>query len=126
MTHEIHKEELLYLHVHGLQAQAPETLNEAMAQAISSMRRSVYAESARELSEAEAEVLRSGGAVLEEQPGPDPMKDLPPKARHYRLGAAFGESIFEAVITPRPGLRFAMSAPPRVDSTITSQVKTDS
>lgn len=40
-----------------------------------SLRRSLYTESTGELSKAEAEVLRSGGAVLEEQPGPDPMAE---------------------------------------------------
>lgn len=75
MTDGMQKEELLYLQVHGLRAQAPEALNEAMAQAIRTMRRSLYAESSGELSEAEAEVLRSGGAVLEEQLGPDPMAE---------------------------------------------------
>ena len=75
MANELRKEELLYLQVHGLRVQAPEALNQAMEQAISAMRLGLYAESAGELSEAEAEVLRSGGAVLEEQPGPDPMAE---------------------------------------------------
>ena len=75
MTSERQKEERLYLQVHGLRAQAPQALNKMLVQAISTMRRGLYAESVGELSAAEAEVLRSGGAVLEEQPGSDPMAD---------------------------------------------------
>lgn len=75
MASESRREELLYLQVHGLRAQPPEALNEAMERAISTMRRGLYSESAGELTAAEADVLRSGGAVLEEQPGPDPMAE---------------------------------------------------
>ncbi|MGI9305397.1 MAG: hypothetical protein ACR2RB_22250 [Gammaproteobacteria bacterium] len=75
MATEVQKEALHYFQMHGLKAQPPEALNEAMVRAIGTMRRSLYAESAGELTQAEASVLRSGGAVLEEQPGPDPMAD---------------------------------------------------
>lgn len=75
MTSELNKEQLHYFQMHGLKAQPPEALNDAMVRAINTMHRSLYAESAGELTEDEADVLRSGGAVLEEQLGPDPMAE---------------------------------------------------
>lgn len=75
MTGELKKEELRYFQMHGLKAQPPEALNDAMVRAINTMRRNLYTESAGELTQAEANVLRSGGGVLEEQAGPDPMAD---------------------------------------------------
>ena len=73
MTRKAKKEAAHYFQVHGLKVQPPEALNDAMVQAIETMRRGLYAESAGELTKAEADVLHSGGAILEEQPGPDPM-----------------------------------------------------
>ncbi len=75
MTSERIKAEDRYFQMHGLKAQPPEALNDAMVRAINTMHRSLYVESAGELTQADAGVLRSGGAVLEEQSGPDPMAD---------------------------------------------------
>lgn len=73
MADEALNEDVRYFNVHGLKAAPPAELNEALVQAINSMHRTLYAESAGELTAAEAAVLRDGGLVLEEQPGPDPL-----------------------------------------------------
>ena len=63
-----------FFQMYGLKAQPPATLNEALAKAIQSMHRSVYAESARELTAAEREVLEESGVDLDEHAElPDPM-----------------------------------------------------
>jgi hypothetical protein len=68
------RDEQYFFQLHGLKAEAPATLNKAMAQAIRSMRQSVYSESARELTAAELEVLEASGADAHEHvEQPDPM-----------------------------------------------------
>jgi hypothetical protein len=63
-----------FFQLHGLKADTPASLNKALAQAIRSMRRSVYSDSARELTAAELEVLKASGADPHEQADlPDPM-----------------------------------------------------
>jgi hypothetical protein len=63
-----------FFQLHGLKVEAPATLNKAMAVAIRSMRKSVYSESARELTAAELEVLEASGADTHEHADlPDPM-----------------------------------------------------
>ena len=63
------KDTRLYFQAHGLTAQAPERLNQALALAIGRMRASVYSESATELTAAESAVLQEGGFDLSEHPG---------------------------------------------------------
>lgn len=68
------RDEQYFFQLHGLKAEAPATLNRALTQAIRSMRRSVYSESAREMSAAELEVLEGSGADAREHADlPDPM-----------------------------------------------------
>ncbi|HEX9698477.1 MAG TPA: helix-turn-helix domain-containing protein [Acidobacteriota bacterium] len=68
------RDEQYFFQLHGLKAEAPATLNKAMAQAIRSMRPSVYSESAREITAAELEVLEASGADTHEHADlPDPM-----------------------------------------------------
>jgi excisionase family DNA binding protein len=68
------RDEQYFFQLYGLKAEAPATLNKAMAQAIRSMRRSVYSDSARELTAAELEVLEASGAESQEHGDlPDPM-----------------------------------------------------
>lgn len=63
-----------FFQMYGLNAQPPATLNKALAQAIQSMHRSVYAESARELTAAELEVLKESEVDVDEHAElPDPM-----------------------------------------------------
>jgi excisionase family DNA binding protein len=70
------RDEQYFFQLYGLKAEAPATLNKALTQAIRSMQRSVYSESARELTTAELEVLESSGADTHEHPDlPDPMGD---------------------------------------------------
>ena len=66
-----------FFQMYGLNAQPPAALNAALAQAIQSMRRSVYAESAGELTEAELKVLEASGVDVNEHPElPDPLLDF--------------------------------------------------
>lgn len=68
------RDEQYFFQLYGLKAEAPATLNKAMAQAIRSMQRSVYSESARELTAAELEVLEASGAdAREHRDLADPM-----------------------------------------------------
>jgi excisionase family DNA binding protein len=68
------RDEQYFFQLYGLKAEAPATLNKALTQAIKSMQRSVYSESARELTAAELEVLESSGADTHEHSGlSDPM-----------------------------------------------------
>ena len=70
------RDERYFFQLYGLKAEAPATLNKAMVQAIRSMQRSVYSESARELTAAELKVLEGSGADTREHADlPDPMGD---------------------------------------------------
>jgi hypothetical protein len=69
------KNDALYLQAHGLTVAAPETLNKALALAIDQMHRSLYGESASELTAAEASVLQAGGFDLNESTDTDPLAD---------------------------------------------------
>jgi hypothetical protein len=69
------KNDVLYLQAHGLAVTAPETLNRALALAIDQMHRSLYGESATELTAAEASVLQTGGFDLNESTDNDPLAD---------------------------------------------------
>lgn len=66
---EMARDERYFFQLHGLKAEAPATLNKALTQAIRSMRRSVYSESAREMTAAELEVLEASGADTRERTG---------------------------------------------------------
>lgn len=63
---EIARDDRYFFQMYGLKAQPPATLNKALAQAIQSMHRSVYGESARELTTAELEVLKEAGVDVDE------------------------------------------------------------
>ena len=63
---EIARDDRYFFQMYGLKAQPPATLNKALAQAIQSMHRSVYGESARELTTAELEVLKEAGVDVNE------------------------------------------------------------
>ena len=68
------RDDQYFFQLYGLKAEAPATLNKALTQAIRSMQRSVYSESARELTAAELEVLEASGADTHEHADlPDPM-----------------------------------------------------
>lgn len=75
MTETALTEDRLYLQTHGFRCR-PAELNAALAKVIDTMPETLYGESARELTAAEAEVARSGGLVLEEQDGPDPLAQM--------------------------------------------------
>ena len=64
----------LYFQMHGLTAQAPEALNEALRRAIESMHRTLYAPSRYELTPSELALLDRAGVDGEEYPDrEDPM-----------------------------------------------------
>lgn len=65
----------LYFQAHGLMAVAPETLNKALALAIDQMHMSLYGESARELTSADANVLQAGGFDIKESANSDPLAE---------------------------------------------------
>lgn len=66
-----------FFQMYGLNAQPPVALNAALAQAIRSLRRSIYAESAGELTEAELKVLEESGVDVKEHPElPDPLLEF--------------------------------------------------
>lgn len=68
------EEDRRFFQVHGLEVQPPGQLNEALVQAIEQMHRSLYGESASELTQAESQMLESAGVDLREHPNePDPM-----------------------------------------------------
>jgi hypothetical protein len=69
------QEDRLYLQTHGFRCR-PVELNAALVKVIDTMPQTLYGESARELTTAEAEVARSGGLVLEEQDGADPLAQM--------------------------------------------------
>lgn len=70
----IARDDRYFFQMYGLKAQPPATLNKALTQAIQSMHRSVYAESAHELTAAELEVLEESGVDVDEHAElPDPM-----------------------------------------------------
>ena len=75
MTEKAQQEDRLYLQTHGFRCR-PVELNAALVKVIDTMPQTLYGESARELTAAEAEVARSGGLVLEEQDGPDPLAQM--------------------------------------------------
>ena len=64
-----------YIEARGLRPVSPKALNDALRLALDSMPVSFYGETTRELTAAEQAVLRRGGLVLEEQPGPDPLAE---------------------------------------------------
>ena len=66
--------EALYFQMYGLNAQAPEALNDALRRAIESMHRTLYAPSRDELTPSELELLGRAGVDVEESPlRADPM-----------------------------------------------------
>ena len=66
--------EALYFQMYGLNAQAPEALNDALRRAIESMHRTLYAPSRDELTPSELELLGRAGVDVEESPlHADPM-----------------------------------------------------
>ena len=66
--------EALFFQMYGLNAQAPEALNEALQRAIESMHRTLYAPSRDELTPSELELLEQVGVEVEESPRrADPM-----------------------------------------------------
>mgnify|MGYP000051836510 CR=1 FL=1 len=67
--------DVLYLQAHGLAVAAPEKLNKELALAIDQMHRSLYGESATELTAAEASVLQAGGFDLKESANNDPLAE---------------------------------------------------
>lgn len=74
MAEEAITEQDLYFQMHGLTAQPPNELNAALTDAISQMQRTLYGESAGELTVAEIEVLEECGMDLKEHPDqPDPL-----------------------------------------------------
>jgi excisionase family DNA binding protein len=71
---EMARDEQYFFQLYGLKAEPPAKLNRALTQAIQTMHRSVYSESARELTAAELEVLGAAGADAHEHTDlPDPM-----------------------------------------------------
>lgn len=71
---EVAQDDRYFFQMHGLKAEPPARLDKALAQAIQSLERSIYAESARELTPVELEVLKASEVDVEEHPGlPDPM-----------------------------------------------------
>jgi len=70
---DILKKDILYFQAHGMAATTPEKLNEALAQAIDQMHKSLYGESAAELTAAEASVLQAGGFGLNESTDHDSL-----------------------------------------------------
>ena len=71
---EIARDDRYFFQMYGLKAQPPAALNEALAQAIQSMHRIVYADSARELTAAELRVLEESGVDVDDHAElPDPM-----------------------------------------------------
>ena len=74
MVHHVQQSEDLYFQMHGLTAQAPEALNEALRRAIESMHRTLYAPSRDELTPSELALLDRAGVDVEEHPDrEDPM-----------------------------------------------------
>ena len=62
-----------YFTARGLAPTAPETLNAALRQVLDAMPTMLYGEPLRELTEAEREVLISGGVRLDAEPTGDPL-----------------------------------------------------
>ena len=60
-----------YFQMYGLTAQAPQTLNMALQQAIASLRRTLYAPSVSELTAPELAVLRQAGVDVDDHPDRD-------------------------------------------------------
>ena len=60
----------------GLRPVSADELNASLRLALKSMSAVLQGESTADLTEAEQSVLRSGGLVLEEQPGPDPLAEM--------------------------------------------------
>ena len=74
MVQHVQQSEDLYFQMHGLTAQAPEALNEALRRAIESMHRTLYAPSRDELTPSELALLDRAGVDVEEHPDrEDPM-----------------------------------------------------
>ena len=69
------KKDVLYFQAHGLAVAAPEELNKSLALAIDQMHTSLYGESAKELTAAEASVLEAGGFDLNESAEKDPLAE---------------------------------------------------
>ncbi len=77
MTNSALSKDDYFFQMYGLNARPPAALNAALTQAIQSLRRSIYAESAGELTEAELKVLRESGVDVEEHPKlPDPLLEF--------------------------------------------------
>ena len=74
MAQHAQQSEALYFQMHGLTAQAPEALNEALRRAIETMHRTLYAPSRDELTPSELALLHRAGVDVEEHPDrEDPM-----------------------------------------------------
>lgn len=69
------KEEAPYVEVRGLRPVSPKELNASLRLALNTMSVILYGETTQDLTAPEQAVLRRGGLVLEEQPGPDPLAE---------------------------------------------------
>lgn len=93
------KDSDIYLQARGLRA-SPKALNEALRLALETMPAMLYGETSEELTTAEQAVLRRGGLVLEEQPGPDPLAET---------AAKFAAIISSSLTTSEVGKRLGQS-----------------
>lgn len=93
------KDSDIYLQARGLRA-SPKALNEALRLALETMPAMLYGETREELTTAEQAVLRRGGLVLEEQPGPDPLAET---------AAKFAAIIISSLTTSEVGKRLGQS-----------------
>lgn len=64
-----------YIEARGLRPVSPGELNVALRLVLNDMSVILYGETTHDLTAAEQAVLRRGGLVLEEQPGPDPLAE---------------------------------------------------
>ncbi len=100
-----------YFQWHGLSAEAPATLNQALRDAISALRGLLYPASDNELTDPELAVLRRGGIAVAEYPGtPDPLADYA-----VEFAAILSTSLSPADAAGRLGV-----SPARVRQTIQS------
>jgi hypothetical protein len=93
------KDSDIYLQARGLRT-SPKALNEALRLALETMPVMLYGETSEELTTAEQAVLRRGGLVLEEQPGPDPLAET---------AAKFAAIISSSLTTSEAGKRLGQS-----------------
>lgn len=79
MAPKVTKDGDTYLHARGVRQTSAKALNGALRLALKTMPVTRYAKTHKELTTAEQAVLRRGGLVLEEQPGPDPLAETAAK-----------------------------------------------